>query len=233
MKISFVIPAYNEQDYILDCLKSIFNLDGLADYEVIVVDNNSTDKTSEVIKNNFPEAILIKETKKGPAAARNAGAKIALGEFMAFIDADCRLPRDWWMRVEKEFQASEDLVLLYGPYRYFEVKNTVQKIIFYISNVFMVRLGMIFGLSAGYGGNTVIRRVEFIRLGGFGSFEFYGEDVDLIVRASRTGRVKFDPKLWIYSSVRRLKQQGIIRMWWKYTLSSLKVSNTFNKKRPP
>ncbi|WP_309043350.1 glycosyltransferase [Marinobacter sediminicola] len=92
--ISVIVPAHNEEQYISHCLKSLAAQDyPKHKYEVIVVDNNSTDQTSE-IANNF-EVKVVQQTSGPVGAVRNTGAKLANGELLAFIDADCVAPVDW------------------------------------------------------------------------------------------------------------------------------------------
>lgn len=227
MKISFVIPAYNEEKYIPDCLRSIFNLPNISDFEVIVVDNNSTDQTAAIVKRDFPAAKLIAEKKKGPAAARNAGARAAQGEFLAFIDADCRVPQDWWKNVAQKFTESPSLVLLQGVYRYYELNSWGQKLLFYISNVFVIQvaeflLRRLLRLGGpALGGDMIAKKWAFQKIGGFDEqFSFYGEDIDLAKRMMRQGRVGFSPKAWVYSSKRRLDAEGNLKMWWIYTVNA-------------
>lgn len=92
--ISVVIPAHNEQIYIEQCLESLIFQDYPKDqYEIIVVDNNSKDNTQEIAR-KFDVQII--EQESGPVGAvRNAGAKEAKGELLAFIDADCVAPNNW------------------------------------------------------------------------------------------------------------------------------------------
>lgn len=230
MKLSFVIPAYNEEKYIVDCLQSIFSLRGLGEFEVIVVDNNSTDQTALVAKQKFPRTTVIKETKRGPAVARNAGAKVARGEFLAFVDADCRMPVDWWLKVEKSFSGSPQLAMVNGPYRYFEAQSVWARLMYYVTNDLAGRLAEFFyrrllgrGVIA-FGGDMVVRKTAFQRIRGFDEqFDFYGEDVDIANRLMREGEVRFNPEIWLYSSVRRLKQAGHLRMWFVYSFNGLAV----------
>lgn len=228
MKLSFIIPAYNEANYIEDCLSSIFSLQNLPDFEVIVADNNSTDRTAEVVQTRFPEAKLVSEKLKGPAAARNAGARAARGELLAFIDADCRLPQKWWDEVGKGFAKWPGLVLQNGPYKYYDAHSLWGKLSYYISNVWFILLAeflfrMILRIGGpAFGGNIVVRSGAFIRIGGFNSqFEFYGEDIDLLKRMMKVGKVKFNPQMWVYSSVRRFKKEGQFKMWWVYSINTI------------
>src|ERR1700722_10475952 len=95
MKLSFVIPARNEEHYIGKCLESIFKAIGdREDIEVIVVDNGSTDATQNVVK-TFPKAKLVYEPTPGTSRARESGFRASTGTLVAFLDADTLLPDDW------------------------------------------------------------------------------------------------------------------------------------------
>jgi glycosyltransferase involved in cell wall biosynthesis len=90
--ISVIIPAFNEEKFLGNCLFSLKNQD-FNDFEIIVVDNNSRDKTSKIAKKFGVK--LVSEKNQGAALARNRGAKEAKGEILAFTDADTILPKNW------------------------------------------------------------------------------------------------------------------------------------------
>jgi len=101
LAVTFVLPALNEERHLEICLRSIQNqllscdiLPGnISKVEIIVVDNQSTDGTAEVAR-KFGARVV--EVPPGhPSKARNAGAAVAAGHWLAFVDADCELPRDW------------------------------------------------------------------------------------------------------------------------------------------
>ncbi|NWO07462.1 MAG: glycosyltransferase family 2 protein [Alteromonadaceae bacterium] len=97
---SIVIPAYNEEDHIGSCLQSIFNSNyDSTQYEVIVVDNGSQDKTYEIAL-NFKRARVFQLLEGNVGAVRNYGAYKAQGEILVFIDADCLLDDNWLKRAE-------------------------------------------------------------------------------------------------------------------------------------
>lgn len=90
MKISVIIPIFNEQDVILDCLDSLSH-QSISDFEVIVVDDGSTDNTSKILKKYKSSKFglkLYKQNHLGAGAARNLGAKHAHGEIFVFVDSD-------------------------------------------------------------------------------------------------------------------------------------------------
>lgn len=101
--ISFIVPAWNSERTLHHCLKSIFD-QKLDNFEVIVVNNNSTDSTTEIAQ-KFPVQ-LIHENKQGRSHARNTGAKVAKGIYLAFIDSDVILDGGWAENALKGFRVS-------------------------------------------------------------------------------------------------------------------------------
>lgn len=91
-KLSVIIPAYNEQNYIGDCLKSLLS-QSYANFEIIVVDDGSTDKTLDIVKKL--QASTFSQNHKGPGSARNLGASNAKGEILIFVDADMTFEKDF------------------------------------------------------------------------------------------------------------------------------------------
>jgi len=88
--VSVIIVTYNNEYHIKDCLKSIYNqFQGKFSFEVIIVDNSSTDRTVELIKNNFKEVKIIKnDVNKGYGYANNIGAKSAIGKYLIMMNPD-------------------------------------------------------------------------------------------------------------------------------------------------
>ena len=96
LKISVIVPAYNEEKYIAQCLKSLTD-QTFKDYELIVVNNNSTDDTEKAAKKCVNKIFL--EKKKGYIHAVNRGVKEAKGKIITFCDADSMYPRDWLEKI--------------------------------------------------------------------------------------------------------------------------------------
>ena len=99
MKISFVVIAYNEAHNLERCLLSVTEQDGLAEYEVVIVNDGSSDATrlvAEQFISRFPQAMLINhERNLGRGAARHTGALAARGDMLAYIDGDNLIPPNW------------------------------------------------------------------------------------------------------------------------------------------
>jgi glycosyltransferase involved in cell wall biosynthesis len=116
--ISVIIPAYNVEKTLGRCLESVL-AQNYAPFEVIVVDNNSKDKTKEIIldfKKNNKKVKYIFEGIKGRTSARNAGIKNADGEIIVMLDADCLVPMNWIWEISGPIIRGEELVEM-GPYR--------------------------------------------------------------------------------------------------------------------
>ena len=110
--VSVVVCAYNAERTMEDCLTSLEKLN-YSDYEVIVVNDGSTDRTREIAE-RFPYARLINQENKGLSAARNVGVAAATGEIVAFTDSDCVADPDWLFYLVAKFLSS-DLSAVGGP----------------------------------------------------------------------------------------------------------------------
>jgi len=97
-RISIIIPAYNEERHLVGCLEAIAKQTAKP-YEVIVVDNNSTDKTADIAR-QFPFVTVVAEPRQGIVFARNRGFNAATGDILARIDADTILPSDWVAQIQ-------------------------------------------------------------------------------------------------------------------------------------
>ncbi len=193
MFFSVVIPTYNRKPILEKCLHALENqndagVDSIEGYEVVVVDDGSTDETVAWLRQNsalFPHVVLLEQDHKGPAAARNLGVKQAAGDTIIFIDSD--------LVVTEVFLASHANTLKEGKGRlgsdrlftYGRVINTCN-FDDPTSEPFKVT-----DYSAAYfaTGNVAIARHWLIKAGLFDvGFQLYGwEDLELGVRLKRLG----------------------------------------------
>src|SRR5580700_1310148 len=125
MRLSFVVPAYNEETYLPACLDSILKqIQSLGDdVEIIVVNNASTDGTREVAL-KYPGVRVVDEPRKGLTFARQAGFAASKGDLIANVDSDSRLTPGWVKRVLGEFAAEPKMVALSGPFVYYDLTST-------------------------------------------------------------------------------------------------------------
>jgi glycosyltransferase involved in cell wall biosynthesis len=234
MRLSFVVPAYNEEAYLPACLDSILaQTRGLGDeVEIIVVNNASTDRTREVAL-GYSGVRVVDEPRKGLTFARQAGFAASTGELIANVDSDSRLTPGWVETVLTTFAREPKMVALSGPFVYYDLspQQRVSVRIFY-ATAFLVYALNRYVLRAGsmvQGGNFVLRRDALEKIGGFNTaIAFYGEDTDIARRMNQVGEVKFTFELKMYSSARRLKQEGMLRIAARYTMNYLWT--TFRKK---
>lgn len=226
MKISVIIPAYNEEKYLRKTLEAILAQD-YPDFEVIVVDNGSTDKTAEIAK-SFPKVKVLFEGNKGTMWACERGRKSATGEIVVRTDADC-LPEKDWLSKGAAFFANPKVVAVSGPYKYYDSSASfswlslcIQKYLFVPFNVLMQTFHLRVAITIG--GNTFLRARSLEQIGGFDtSIVFYGDDTDIAKRMSSIGKVIFSSNVIMSTSARRYKKQGIFRLNAKYTFYFFKT----------
>lgn len=225
MKLSFVIPAYNEETNIGKCLDSV--CEQAKKYgdrvEIIVVNNASTDRTGEIAR-SYPGVIVVDEPHKGLVWARKAGFVASSGDLIANVDSDTILTPGWLDKVFKEFEKNPNLVGLSGPFNYYDIPKSMTRwisifyyagYVVYFINRFVLRNG-----SMLQGGNFVVTREGLEKIGGYDtSIEFYGEDTDIARRLHAIGDVKFTGKLPMYSSGRRLAEEGMFTMAMRYSVN--------------
>ena len=118
LTLSLIIPAYNEEHHLKDCLDSIAKQTVMPD-EVLVIDNNSTDKTVAIAK-KYPFVRVIHEPKQGVIHVRNTGFDAATGDIIGRTDADNLLTENWVKRV-KEIFADENVDAATGPMYFYDM----------------------------------------------------------------------------------------------------------------
>ena len=226
-QVSFVIPAYNEEVLLPACIRAIqaeIARTG-CHAEIVVVDNASTDRTSEVAS-AFPDVTVVHEPVKGLVSARRAGFEASTGTLIANIDADTQIPTNWLDTVFNSFRDDQKLVALSGPYDYFDVPFHIRAFarMFYLMGFCTYAFNKhVLGVgSMVQGGNFVVLRDALAKAGGFSdTFQFYGEDTDIARRMNRIGNVSFTWKMMAKSSGRRLRGDGVIMTGIRYSANYL------------
>lgn len=115
-RFSIVIPCFNEADYLADTVKSLQDQAFTGSYEIIVVDNNSTDATAEIASGLGVQ--VVSEPNPGVCWARQKGTEEATGEIVVSADADTTYAPDWLAKIEQSFGLDEAIVAVVGPCRY-------------------------------------------------------------------------------------------------------------------
>ncbi len=220
MKVSVIVCAYNEAQFLSACLHSLLAQTRPPD-EILVVNNASADATGEIARAT-PGVRVIDEPRKGLVVARETGRRSANGDVLAYVDADCRAPLQWLERMERRFERSPAIVAVTGPYRFYDwdlVGRTLIRAYDYVVAPPTHAL-VHYGLAAGailYGGNFAVRRSALDRIHGFDcTIEFHGEDTNLGRRLTPIGSVSVARECWIWTSARRYRAMGKRRVFGLY-----------------
>lgn len=202
MKVSVVIPAYNEEKFIKDCLKALTSQSHQPN-EIIVVNNNSTDNTA-AIANRF-NVRVVSEVKQGMIFARNRGLNSAKYELIARVDADVRVPRDWVEKILTNFK-DQNIDALTGPISYYDSsvipKNPIISKM-YIESTKVLGSGNRFLI----GPNMIIKKSVWGKVKNKVNLDDskVHEDVDLSLKIIKVGgKIGYDPTLVVKSSARRI-----------------------------
>ena len=219
MKISFVIPAYNEEAYLKSCLNALhaeIDLNGAGvEYEIIVVDNASTDSTKSVAQ-SFAGVHVVHEPIKGLARAKQTGLEQSQGDIIAFLDADTMPLSGWLTTIRTTFTDHADVVCVSGPYYYYDFPWFWRKVSWPYEIVFGGLAHALTGQCIA-GGNMAVRRNAMLKIGGFNKeILFYGEDLDVGMRLKKVGKLVFTPRLGVASSARRFNIDGVIKTTFLY-----------------
>jgi glycosyltransferase involved in cell wall biosynthesis len=201
VRVSVVVPAYNEAATLPATLASLARQDVPGGYEVIVVDNRSTDDTAAVAARLG--ARVVHEPTPGVCAARQAGTDAARGAVVVSTDADTVHPPDWLRRIERHF-ADADVVAVAGPCRYAAAPwwaRLVPPLGFAAVAVGHRLTGRLFYLTAT---NVAFRRAGFP--GYDTTLTQGGDEVDLLRRLQAWGPVVWDAGNAVLTSSRRMDQ---------------------------
>lgn len=201
-RFSVVIPAYNEAESIGACLDSLLHQDYSEPYEIIVVDNNSTDETTPVAASRG--VTVVREERQGVCWARQLGSEMASGQIIVSTDADTTYGRDWLSKIDRAFRGDPVPVAVAGPFRF-------------VGAPWWGRLwtGALFGYV--HAASQVTRRIPYIaaanvafRKSAWPGYNTYatqgGDELDLLRKLQARGRVAFMADNPVYTSARRLSR---------------------------
>jgi hypothetical protein len=184
--VSIILPTYNRAHLVAEAIESVLN-QAFPDFELIVVDDGSTDQT-EVVVRSFADHRLkyLKQSNKGVSAARNTGLQNAKGEFIAFLDHDdLFLPEKLSVQVARMHQDS-DVGLVYSLYLGTKQQEEPRRRAGGCHSPLELRhllLGTLIHLSS-----TLVRRLWLQKVGGFDErLQYGGEDRDILLRLALAG----------------------------------------------
>jgi glycosyltransferase involved in cell wall biosynthesis len=229
MKISIVIPVYNEVDQLSACLDAIA-VQTIKPFEVIVVDNNSTDGTG-VIANQYDFITLVNEQKQGVVHARSRGFDIAKGDIIARIDGDSILPADWVKNIKDVFSdtsidAASGVALYYGV----AAESTINAIDLFFRRRLSHSLRNNMYL---WGANMAIRKDSWIKVRDtLCQKGDQHEDFDIAIHLQEIGgKIIFDERLIAKVSSRRIEMDYISFMRYVWISPSTYAQHGIKVKR--
>ncbi|MEM4259613.1 MAG: glycosyltransferase family 2 protein [Candidatus Woesearchaeota archaeon] len=195
--ISIIIPAHNEEKYISECLNSVLSANFQGKKEIIVVDDGSNDKTSEIVKKFKKKGVILLRTKHiGKSAVINTALKIAKGELIGIVDADSIIEKNSLMEMHSVI-SKKDVVGVTGVIK---VKNRKKHILMWVhieqlyNSLLRYLLSKINANVSTPGPLSVYRKKALIEVGGF-STEGFSEDLDITIRLIRKGyKISFAEK---------------------------------------
>ena len=182
--ISIIIPALNEERMVGRCLESLVKMVFTRDrFEVLVVDNGSRDKTLAIAE-SFQDRLNLRILQKANvriSALRNLGARAATGDILAFLDADCLAPEDWLDRIV-ELAPADGAGVLGAHYLLPHDSTWVGRTWHRYQEA--PKSGEVSHVPAG---DLIMRREDFLKLGGFDETIQTNEDYELCERARKSG----------------------------------------------
>ena len=190
-KISVILPVYNGEKYIEEALSSIFSQKGDHEFEIIVVNDGSTDNTEQILKPYMDRIVYKYQKNGGPPVARNTGLELATGNYITFLDAD-----DVWSKNKTSVQQAileknRETEIVLGLYKRqrFEVRAEIMEDDSELDFQLLV-------------GCMITRREVFERVGRFDPDLFLGDDTDWFMRAREAGiKIKVHRDLVMYQRV--------------------------------
>jgi glycosyltransferase involved in cell wall biosynthesis len=215
MKVSVVIAMYNAQDSILSCLQALAAQECLP-AEVIVVDNNSTDQSKDIVQKavlslSKLKIVLCHEIQKGPSATRNKGAALAQGDILAFTDADCIAHPSWIKNIRTAFEKEPSLDAVGGINKLTgQATTTMEKFLLpfwlspHLTKGIVSKKDDFFAEKFIVPFNCAFKKSFFVSLGGFDASFKTGEDIDITLRAvDKKGHlIAWDPSIMVYHQQR-------------------------------
>lgn len=202
MKISVVIPVYNEEKLIKNCLDSLMKQDVKPD-EIIVVDNNCTDDSMK-ITTMYKGITIIKEKIQGMIPARNAGFNKVENEIIAKCDADTILPPNWIKNIKNNFLLNSSVVGISMPIKLSDVPFVDRSIaLFYI---YMLIPRLILGIYPFMGPSYAVKKNIWDKVKKKICLDdkLVHEDIDLCIHVKKYGEIFHDMKTVVSSSARRI-----------------------------
>jgi len=224
-KVSVIIPTYNRANFVTKAIDSVL-AQAFNDYEIIVIDDGSTDNTREVLKPYRDKIQYIHQKNSGVSAARNAGIKIAKGEWIAFLDSDDEwMPEylSWQMEqarqnpricthitnsIQVSIDGKEINTFQENPYKLFQKFNRSSCLTIERPLCFVIKYLRITTMPA-----TIMRRDALLKAGLFNTMLTISEDIDMIARMALQGPLGICDKVLVHIYRRNESTINLAEQW--------------------
>jgi glycosyltransferase involved in cell wall biosynthesis len=223
-KVSVIMPAYNEEEYIGHTLKSLAQQKTKYPFEVVVIDNNSTDKTNAIVQ-SFKDKLNIRvivEKRQGRGIARWRGFEEATGDFLFSTDADTTFPPNWIDGMMKYFN-DKNVVAVTSLCTLDKVTKANRKF-FDVVHLFTTEsYKVILGDYCLYGFSYAVRKDAYVKAGKIDYKLNALDDIDLGVRLKKYGKIKLAKDIKVITSNRRYKN-GMVKGLLEYVKPLMQLS---------
>ncbi|OFW57748.1 MAG: hypothetical protein A2Y75_08415 [Candidatus Solincola sediminis] len=236
-KITFVVPNYQGEKLLAACLDSVFSQETNESFEIIVVDDCSTDGSTRLIESSYPDVkVIVNRKNSGCAASKNVGAAQAQGEFIAFLDNDIELDADWVEAMLRRFETEGDRlgccashILINGYKSLLNSTGGLVNLLGYAwdrgifgqdTNSYAHNNQVMWACAAA----MIVRRSIFEEIGGFDSvYEYLFDDVDLGWRMNvRDYGVAYEPRAIVHHHQNTVQGWKLVRRLYLYERNRLR-----------
>jgi peptidoglycan-N-acetylglucosamine deacetylase len=203
--ISVVVPTLNEERLLPGCLESLRHQDYDGEYEVVIADNGSTDRTLDIARHAGVRIVSCGQ-KQSVFHARRSGAAAARGDLIVQADADTLYPRDWLAKLAGRLARHPEAVAVTGRFLYrdpplwaqaeYSLRNAINRLTTALSGTPLLVSGATFAF----------RRAAFLSAGGYDGIEYSVDQYGIASRLSRTGKVIYDKGIFVLTSSRSVRK---------------------------
>ncbi|NNM83913.1 glycosyltransferase [Candidatus Parcubacteria bacterium] len=223
--ISIIIPTLKEEEFLERTLKNFqqFSLP----HEIIVADGGSKDRTLEIARRYTDKVVVWEKSRRQTfGEAKNAGAAIALGEYLVFIDADVTVPEPdaFFKKTISEFEKDPSLVAMTVSLMPWIENHSLKDSLFSMPlNIWYIISNNVFHYGNASGEFQMIRKSAFTATKGYREDLGGGEDTDMFNRLSKMGRTHSHWQLYVRHSCRRAHKTGWLKIYWMWMRQGFSV----------
>lgn len=217
---SIIIPTLNEEKFLAFTLSDLVR-QKYQNFEVIIVDASSTDRTKEIAMEFEDKLILrwVESEKKNVAFQRNRGAENANGIYLFFLDADTRVQPLFLLKAEQYIEKHKGF--LYIPALKPDNRSPETLVAFNFANM-IIGLSQLIEKPISSGGSMIVEKHTFHFIGGFSERAFMSEDHQLVQTARFYGiKARFMDNIMVKFSLRRMKKEGQLKVLYKYLIATI------------